>query len=168
MGANENTVETFTFSALPAGLEEMKKLPEAALTSPFQTAALTVLALCAYANSVDDGIEMLNFLKGPQPLSEMDKSFLKDRFMDKNYVPISYFEGSKPENNYTPSEPHTLMVKTNPYTYAQEGYCKLFLKSGGADADRSVTLRKKGDQWFLWGQQLLPSIRKPVAEDPWA
>ena len=41
--------ETFTFSALPESLAEMQALPEAGLDSPFKTAALTVLALCAYA-----------------------------------------------------------------------------------------------------------------------
>ena len=41
--------ETFTFSALPESLAEMQALPEAKLDTPFATAALTVLALCAYA-----------------------------------------------------------------------------------------------------------------------
>ena len=39
----------FSFSALPESLAEMQALPEAALEDPFQTAALTVCALCAYA-----------------------------------------------------------------------------------------------------------------------
>ena len=41
--------QSFTFSALPESLEEMQALPEAAMEDPFQTAALTVCALCAYA-----------------------------------------------------------------------------------------------------------------------
>ena len=41
--------ETFTFAALPESLAEMQALPEACMDSPFKTAALTVLALCAYA-----------------------------------------------------------------------------------------------------------------------
>ena len=44
-----NRRETFAFSALPESLAEMQALPEAGLDSPFKTAALTVLALCAYA-----------------------------------------------------------------------------------------------------------------------
>ena len=44
-----NRRATFTFSALPESLAEMQALPEAGLDSPFKTAALTVLALCAYA-----------------------------------------------------------------------------------------------------------------------
>ena len=40
--------ETFTFTSLPESLAEMQALPEASLDTPFKTAALTVLALCAY------------------------------------------------------------------------------------------------------------------------
>ena len=44
-----NKRETFTFTSLPESLAEMQALPEASLDTPFKTAALTVLALCAYA-----------------------------------------------------------------------------------------------------------------------
>ena len=44
-----NRRATLSFSALPESLAEMQALPEAGLDSPFKTAALTVLALCAYA-----------------------------------------------------------------------------------------------------------------------
>ena len=40
-----NKRETFTFTALPESLAQMQALPEAALDTPFQTAALTVPAL---------------------------------------------------------------------------------------------------------------------------
>ena len=43
-----NKRETFTFAALPESLAQLQALPEAALDTPFQAAALTVLALCAY------------------------------------------------------------------------------------------------------------------------
>ena len=72
--------ETFTFAALPESLAEMKALPEAELASPFATAALTVCALCVYAADKSIGAEMLNFLRGPRPLSNHDISFLNDRF----------------------------------------------------------------------------------------
>ena len=51
---------------------------------------------------------MLNFLRGPRPLSPYEISFLDDRFRDGNwYVPFSYFKGAIPENDYTPNEPVT-------------------------------------------------------------
>ena len=166
-----NQKERITFKELPKNLAQLQALPESSLDSPFKTAALTVCALCAYASDKDTGIEMLNFLKGPQPLSPFDLQFLRDRFMDgKTYVPFSYFEGAGPENNYSPSEPFTVEVFSNPYSYDNEGYARLLIRSGGADTERPITLRKRGSdrKWFLWEQMLLADIRKPVAEDPWA
>lgn len=161
--------ETFTFSTLPESLTEMQNLPEATLSSPFQTAALTVCALCAYAADRAVGTEMLNFLRGPRPLSNMDISFLNDRFADGHHVPFSYFKGAVPKNDYTPDVPFILTVETNPYSDANEGYKKLFIKSGGADTPREVLLRKAGDgKWYLWDQFLTVGIRKAGSEDPWA
>lgn len=163
--------ETFTFSALPESVEEMKALPEAAMDTPFKTAALTVCALCAYAADKEIGIEMLNFLSGPKPLSNYDISFLKDRFMDgKYYVPFSYFKGAVPENNYEPEQPFTITIETNPYSYDNEGYAKLYIASGGADSPRPLVLRMRGEdgKWFLWEQLLLAGIRVPKKDNPWA
>ena len=161
--------QTFTFAALPESLAQMQALPEAALTDPFQTAALTVCALCAYAASPEVGAEMLNWLKGPRPLSPYDISFLKDRFREGHHVPFSYFAGAAPDNDYTPSQPFTLTVEAGPYADANEGYKKLHIRSGGADNAREVVLRRKGDgTWLLWDQFLLVGIRKPKSEDPWA
>ena len=165
-----NKSETFTFAALPESLAELQALPEASLDTPFKTAALTVCALCAYAADKNIGIEMLNWLRGPRPLSGQEIAFLDDRFRDgKFYVPFSYFKGATPDNDYTPAEPYSLTFKTNPYSDDNEGYYKLFITSGGADNDRSVTLRMKGDgKWFLWEQFLLVDVRTPKSADPWA
>ena len=161
--------ETFTFTVLPESLAEMKALREATLTSPFATAALTVCALCVYAADKSIGTEMLNFLRGPRPLSNHDISFLNDRFSDGHHVPFSYFKGAVPANNYTPDTPFTITVTSGPYSDANEGYKKLYIKSGGADSPREIVLRKLGDgRWMLWDQFLLVSIRKPKSDDPWA
>lgn len=161
--------ETFTFTALPESLAEMKALPEASLASPFATAALTVCALCVYAADKSIGAEMLNFLRGPRPLSNHDISFLNDRFSDGHHVPFSYFKGAVPANNYTPDTPFTITVTSGPYSDANEGYKKLYIASGGADSPREIVLRKLGDgRWMLWDQFLLVSIRKPKSDDPWA
>ena len=161
--------ETFTFAALPESLAEMKALREASLTSPFATAALTVCALCVYAADKSIGTEMLNFLRGPRPLSNHDISFLNDRFSDGHHVPFSYFKGAVPANNYTPDTPFTITVTSGPYSDANEGYKKLYIKSGGADSPREIVLRRLGDgRWMLWDQFLLVSIRKPKSDDPWA
>lgn len=161
--------KTFTFAALPESLAQLQALPEAALQDPFQTAALTVLALCAYSADESIGAEMLNWLKGPRPLTPHDISFLKDRFRDGHHVPFSYFAGATPDNDYTPNQPFTLTVEAGPYADANPGYKKLHIRSGGADNAREIVLRQKGDgTWLLWDQFLLVGIRTPKSADPWA
>ncbi len=162
--------ETFVFTSLPESLAQFQACPEASLDSPFKTAALTVCALCVYAADKNIGIEMLNFLRGPRPLSPMEISFLDDRFRDsKHYIPFSYFNGSTPENDYSPAKPFTLTIESNPTSAVNEGYMKLLLTSGGADSQRSVDLRMTGDgKWYLWEQFLLVGIREPKSQNPWA
>lgn len=165
-----NKKESFTFTALPENLSQMQALPEARLETPFQTAALTVCALCVYAVEKQAGLEMLNWLRGPRPLNGQEISFLIDRFRGgKTYLPFSYFVGAVPENNYTPEEPFRLTIESNHISDAEEGYKKLFIPCGGADSPRPIKLRRKGDgRWFLWEQYLLTDIRQPKASDPWA
>ena len=162
--------EIFTFNALPESLAQMQALPEADLSSPFKTAALTVCALCAYAADKQVGTEMLNWLRGPRPLNGMDISFLNDRFRgNKTYIPFSYFAGATPDNDYTPTQPFTITVESNHVSAAEQGYMKLFIPCGGADSPRPIKLRMKGDgKWFLWEQYLLTDVRQPKSSDPWA
>ena len=158
--------EDVQFTKLPDTLDEFKALPQASLASPFSTAAMTVLAL---PKDKELSLAMLGYLKGLQPLSEHDKQFLRDRFMDKDYVPRSYFKGASPQNDYTPAEPYTIRVSENPYSYTEENYAKMFIQSGGADSPRYVQLRKAKDgKWYLWEQFLLADIRQPESADPWA
>jgi len=164
--------ETFTFPALPESLAELQALPEAAMDTPFKTAALTVCALCVYAADKTIGAEMLNFLLGPRPLNNVQISFLNDRFREGHHVPFSYFKGAVPANDYTPDEPFTITIESGAYSdaNASEGYKKLFIRSGGADNPREIVLRQRGSdgKWFLWEQFLLVGIRDPKSANPWA
>ena len=161
--------QTFTFADLPQSLAQMQAMPEAALRDPFQTAALTVCALCVYSGYPQVGAEMLNWLRGPRPLSGMDISFLNDRFREGKHVPFSYFHGAVPGNDYTPSMPLMLTIVAGPYADANPGYKKLHIRSGGADNAREIVLRQKGDgTWLLWDQFLMVGIRQPKSADPWA
>ena len=167
--AADSNVQRFTFSALPESLAQMQALPEAALESPFQAAALSVCALCAYAADRTVGTEMLNWLRGPRPLSPHDISFLNDRFRDGQHVPFSYFAGATPENDYTPAQPFTLTIEAGPYADANPGYKKLHIRSGGADNPREIVLRQTAaGKWCLWDQFLLVGIRQKKSENPWA
>lgn len=163
--------ETFVFYSLPESLEEMQALPEASLDTPFKSAALTVLALCAYAADKDIGTQMLNWLRGPRPLNGQEISFLNDRFRGgKTYLPFTYFSGANPDNGYTPTKPYTIIIQSNHTSGSEEGYMKLFIPCGGADDPRPIKLRQRGSdgKWFLWEQYLLTGVRLPKEQDPWA
>ena len=164
-----NRTEEIVFDRLPESLEEFKAMPQAALSTPFQTAAMTVLAFCFYPQNPQLSLDMVNYLRGPRPLSGYDQSFIKDRFRDSDYVPRSYFEGATPQNDYLPQEPYRVRVSENPYSYQNQGYATLYIRSGGADSPRSVQLRlAKDGKWYLWEQFILVGIRQPESQNPWA
>lgn len=162
---------TVTFASLPKTLAELKAMPEAALTKPEEVAALTVAALCAYPENRDECYAMLDYLRGPRPLSPMEKQFIRDRFMDgRDYLARSYFAGATPDNGYEPAMPCTVELTDSAAQFAEEGYRRFDIRSGGADSPRQITLRLKpsAGQWFLWEQALLVGIRVPKSQDPWA
>ena len=162
--------ETFTFTTIPRSVADLKALPESDLSTPFKTCALTMLVLLNYADDVNATIEMLNFLKGPEPMNPYQIQFLKDRLVGKEYVVRSFFEGSSPQNNYIPTEPLKITVFDNPYSYPEAGWATLHMDSTGADSPRQIKCRLKPstNQWFLVENLALSDIRTPVAADPWA
>jgi hypothetical protein len=147
------------------------------LQDAFKVAGYVVHAICNYTPENEEiFFNMLQFLMGPaQELSNLMKSSIKDR-MNQNekwpYIGKSYFKGATLDNDYTPSEPLTIEVNDNPYSYTNEGYARLLLKSGGADSERILTLRKMKDgRWVVWSDSivgLLTDIRKPESTNPWA
>jgi len=166
-----NKTKTFTFEALPQTAADLKALPEAALTDVYATAALSVLALTRFEADREASVAMLNFLKGPDPLTPMGIQNISDRFMDGKFYKVnSFFEGATPANNYAPARPYRIKVTSNPYSFNNEGWATLYLTSGGADGPRPVVLRKKPStgQWFLVEIQYLADIRVPIASDRWA
>ncbi len=169
-GPAGSRTEVFTFASLPAELAQLKALPEASLTSPFATAALSLAALACYERTPEAALEMLDYLKGPEPLSPYEKQFIRDRLQGKGYKILSYFDGATPENSYVPAVPYRIRVSENPYSYPQENWATLFVTSGGADSPRQIRLRRKPStgQWFLVELQCLSDIRVPAAADPWA
>jgi hypothetical protein len=165
---------TYTYNSLPKNLDDLLQLPGAAeMTDPYAVAALTVAALTRYGESSRDCIEMLNYLKGPEPVSGYQAQFIRERLQGKNYIPLSYFHGATPQNNYTPSKPYKITVDSNQYSFTTDGsgheWCSLMVTSGGADNPRHIKLRKKGStgQWFLNDILCLSDIRTPASEDPW-
>ena len=162
--------ETFTFTTIPRSVADLKALPESDLSTPFKTCALTMLVLLNYGDDVNATIEMLNYLKGPEPMNAYQIQFLKDRLAGKEYVVRSFFEGSSPQNNYIPTEPLKITVYDNPYSYPEAGWATLHMDSTGADSPRQIKCRLKPstNQWFMVENLALSDIRTPVAADPWA
>ena len=128
-----------------------------------------LLALALYLKDSNAGVAALNTLRGPRPLSNYDIQFLRDRLRGKSYLPLAYFDGATPENNYVPSNPLTLEVIADSRPQdIEEGYLRLFLKTTGADSPRPIKLRQKGNSWYLWEySSILSGIRIPSEADAW-
>lgn len=163
-----------TFTTLPGTLAEFMTLPQAELTNSFDTVASLVAALCAYTNDKDECTAIINYLKGPEPMSQRDIIFLRDRMAQNNKAPfigLSYFNGASPQNDYTPDIPYTISVSEHPYSYTSEGVISLHVKSAGADSPRAVAVRQAKDgKWYLWltgYHSLLADIRPPESSNPW-
>lgn len=119
------------FPFLPSDLEQMRTLPQATLDQPWKTAALTAAALCVWPTAQDMATDMLNWLRGPRPLTAYDIQFIRDRLRGKDYLPRSYFSGATPENNYTPVQPLAVTVIETAHSNDQgaEGYITLYTVS---------------------------------------
>ena len=64
-----NKTEDIVFPTVPDTFEGFIALPQAAMSTPFETAAMTVIALCVYPRAPETSVQMLNFLRGPRPLN---------------------------------------------------------------------------------------------------
>ncbi len=162
---------TIEFNTLPSSVNDINNILQGKRTDYNMVCALTVVALCKYKSSPDECYEMLNALCNPaEPITEYTKHFIRDRLRGKEYKPFSYFKGATPENGYTPSTPYRIEIYTNSYSFLDNDYADFLLKSSGADSERKIKLRKKPStgEWFLKEIYLLPDIRIPASEDPWA
>ena len=154
----------------PTSFAEFSAMPQAGdLTKPENTCALLLCALDLFTKDRAGGVEALNKLRGPRPMSPLEVQFVRDRLMDKTYLPRAYFDGATQQNNYTPSVPYTVRFYPDPRPQDMEaGYMRLYLRTAGADSPRPVKLRRKGDEWFIWEYPgVLTGIRIPAKEDPW-
>ena len=161
---------TVVFSKFPKNLDEFKAMPFADMKTPENTCAMFLCAVNLFANNKSEGTEAMNILRGPRPMLPYDVQFLTDRLRGKKYLPMAYFKGARPDNNYKPDEPVTLEVIPDKRPQdIEEGYIRVFLETAGADSPRPVKLRRKGDMWCLWEySSVLSGIRIPKEEDPWA
>lgn len=160
---------TITFDKLPENINELKALPIASLSEPEYGAVLFVAAMMHYSVNKEETYEMLEYLNGPYEVTTYQKQFLADRMADGDYVVRSFFNGTSPDNDYTPSMPYTIEAEKG-YDQPVDGRMKVLLTSSGADTKRFVTMRLKPstNQWFIEDQLLLAMIRTPKSQDAWA
>lgn len=156
---------------IPENLQEFEVLA-AKGQQPECICALFLCALALFERDKEAGTAAMNLLRGPKPMTPYDCQFLRDRLRGKSYLPLAYFEGATPGNNYQPRVPYMLNVLADPRPQDVEpGYLRVFLTTSGADSPRPLKLRQKVStgEWFLWEySSILSGIRIPVAEDSWA
>ena len=136
-----------------------------------------VHVICNYnKDNTNEFYEMLQYLLGDfQPLSELMKQSIKDRMLQNekySYIGKSYFLGAIPENDYNTTSPYQIEITENEYTDQEEGFKRLFLKSGGADSPRPITVRlAKDGNYYIWSDSfmgLLSDIRQVESSNPCA
>ena len=161
------------FERILSTKEEIESLDR---TNPYMVCAAFVHTLCNYEpENTDKFYEMMNVLVGDfQPISNLMKQNIRDRMLQNNkypYIGKTYFVGATPENDYNVST-YQIEVVENAYTDVEQGFKKLFLKSGGADSLRPITVRlAKNGNYYLWSDSfmgLLADVRAPESSNPWA
>ena len=166
----------YNFDRILMHLEDFIALIEENRHDVYFVAAMTVIALCNYKENPELCFAMMDELKNPaDPVSVYEKQFLNDRLKGKEYKPFSYFAGSNPDNGYAPRSPYRITVSSNNYSFNDEHWAVLWLRSSGADSERQIKLREKKStqEWYLVEEFLLSDIREPVRNengeviDPW-
>ena len=154
------------FSVLPMTLTELTVSPYNDLRTPMNTAALFVVALNVYNQDRDESIAMINYLRGPNPLNSDDISFLDEQMAQNNKegcLARSYFADATPQNGYAPSQPHTIIITDNPYTYYDGKFATVLVQCGGDNSPRSITMCKSADSlWHLGELSLLDDVQLSI------
>ncbi|MDO4702147.1 MAG: hypothetical protein Q4A47_05990 [Erysipelotrichaceae bacterium] len=164
---NNKTIKTI--EKIPTTIEEFQSLPQFDRKSPYDTAILVIVALLNYKDNPELAFDMINVLKGPNPLSPYEKQFLHDRLRDKTHVVSSFIKETSPNNDYQYPLPFHIEAFDNPYSFVNEGYAKIFLTSSGADSPRPIVLRLGKDQnWYLYEILCLSNVRPPESTNFWA
>lgn len=177
---------TYTFNALPRNIEELKTLEvndREYFKSPHFVTALFICCLNRLPYNSTDTWEMINYLRthtatvGEDNIMKISKdntqnvvqNLLED---DTHGFPSvnglrSYFAGSSPDNQYTPTTPYqvTIVEKSDIYV-TKDGnlYAKLYVESSGYDDPVGpLKLRKvEGHDWLVYsGESVFAKKMKP-------
>lgn len=180
---------TYTFNALPRNIEELKTLEvndREYFNSPHFVTALFICCLNRLPDNSSDAWNMINYLRthtatvGENNIMKMYKGDMQNivQFLldpDDNGFPSSnglrsYFAGSSPDNQYTPTTPYrvTIVEKSDVYTTEDGILCaKLYVESSGADdLMGALKLRKiDGHGWLVYsGESVFTKKMKPQSK----
>lgn len=182
--AGKRTI-TYTFNALPRNIEELKTLEvnnREYFSSPHFVTALFICCLNRLTDNSSDAWNMINYLRTHTAIvgennilkvSNVDMQNIVQNLLgnDSNGKPVSnglrsYFAGSSPNNQYTPTTPYqvTVVEQSDVYT-TEDGYrcAKLYVESSGSDyLIGPLKLRKTGDHgWLIYsGEQVFTKQMK--------
>lgn len=178
---------TYTFNALPRNMEELKTLEvndREYFKSPHFVTALFICCLNRITDNSSDAWHMINYLRTHTAtvgennifkVSNVAMQGIAQRLMEKdpNGFPVSnglrsYFAGSSPGNQYTPTEPYQVTVVekvSNVYTTEDGFLCaKLYVKSSGSkNLIGPLKLRKvEGHDWMVYsGEEVFTKQMDP-------
>ena len=177
---------TYTFNALPRNIEELKTLEvndREYFKSPHFVTALFICCLNRLPYNSTDTWEMINYLRthtatvGENNIMKMFNGDIQNIVQhlldnDNHGFPSvnglrSYFAGSSPDNQYTPTTPYqvTIVEKSDIYV-TKDGnlYAKLYVESSGYDDPVGpLKLRKvEGHDWLVYsGESVFAKKMKP-------
>ena len=151
--------KSVTLESLPQNAEEMKAMKNYDQKDEYAVVAFTVAALLRYAADPKDGREMLEVLKGPESLSNLDIQLIDEKLAEGDYRIRSYFKGAVPENDYAPKLPYTVEILEYSNSRDIENYLYLYVHSGGADNPAEITEEEKystysGLPYFQWSYSI--------------
>ena len=177
---------TYTFNALPRNIEELKTLEvndREYFKSPHFVTALFICCLNRLPDNSTDTWEMINYLRthtatvGENNIMKMFNGDIQNIVQnlledDTHGFPSvnglrSYFAGSSPDNQYTPTTPYqvTIVEKSDIYV-TKDGnlYARLYVESSGYDNPVGpLKLRKvEGHDWLVYsGESVFAKKMKP-------
>ena len=178
---------TYSFNALPRNIEELKTLEvnnREYFNSPHFVTALFICCLNRMTDNSSDAWNMINYLRthtatvGENNILKVSNVVMQDVVQnllekDTNGYPVSnglrsYFEGSSPDNKYTPTAPPykvTIVEQSDIYTTEDGVLCaKLYAVSSGDDnLVGPLKLREIEDHgWLVYsGEQVFTKKMKP-------
>lgn len=149
-------------------LDEFIKAAADMMIDPVNTAALFVFALNVYAEEKEKGLPLIAFL-----LEENRKAANLNILEKKKQIARSYLKGAGPDNGYTPSLPHTVIVRSDGEKGIKRNLKTVYTGCGGTDSYRPLTLikikRRKVkikssiDLWFIYEySSLLLDVKEPI------